>query len=223
MTEPISLAKLKAHLRIFHSQQDDLLQDLIIDARELIEADTWLTLVPTTKTLVRRSFPWSNAPGGPFYPYSQYPGNAYQSGTYPTSAALGVRGRGDVPLFLGTPLRSVTSVTYLDENGSNQVLNSFRLQTAHLPGSIEPAYGTLWPLTRDDPNGVTIVYEAGFDADDAEDVVAGPCPRTLKRAILLVAAEMYETGGPVEIKGRSTFDRLLEKHRIRHQGLLESL
>lgn len=223
MTEPISLAKLKAHLRIFHSLQDDLLTDLITQARELVEADTWLTLIPTTKTICRRSFPWSDSPGGPNYPYSQYPGNAYQSGTYPSSAALGVRGRGDIPIFLGTPLRSVTSVTYLDEDGDSQLLTGFRIQTVRLPGSIEPAFGALWPFTRDDPNGLTIVYEAGFDAEDAEEVVAGPCPGTLKRAILLVAAEMYESGGPVEIKGRTTFDRLLDKHRIRDTRLLENL
>lgn len=56
--EPVSRDKLKAHLRIFHKEQDGMLDDLLVMARELVEADTWRSLVPITgRTITRRGFP----------------------------------------------------------------------------------------------------------------------------------------------------------------------
>ena len=224
MTEPVSLAKMKAHLRIFHSQQDDLITDLITQAREAIEADTWLRLIPTTMTAVRRWFPGGTSPGASNYPYNQYPGNAFQAGTFPNTSSVGLRGRSDAPLYLpGPPLRSITSVIYIDDSGNSQTLTAYRSQLLKKPGWIEPAFGSVWPATQDDPNAVTVVYQAGFDAEDDNTTLRGKCPGPLKRAILLLAADFYENGGPTPIKGRDTIERLVEKFRVRHSGLLETV
>ncbi|MBS0205675.1 MAG: phage head-tail connector protein [Planctomycetes bacterium] len=224
MAEPVSLAKFKAHLRIFHTQQDDLLTDILVQAREDIEAETWLCLVPTTKTIIRRAFPGASSPGAANYPNNQYPGNAFQSGTYPNTASVGMRGRADAPLYLpGPPARSITSVNYIDDTGATVALTDYRSQLTKKPAWLEPAFGDVWPVTRDDPNAVTIVYEAGYDDEGAVDVLNGKCPGPLKRAILLLGAEAYENSAPVPIKGMTTVERLIHKYRVRHYGLLESL
>ena len=182
MTEPVTLAELKSHLRITHTRHDTMLTSLIVVARELVERDTWRSLVPISRTIKRRSFPC-----------------------------------GDELLYLPSPpFRSLTSISYLDTAGESQTLTGCRTDTLHEPGTIEPAHGLTWPSTRDDPSGVTIVFACGYTDADA-------VPTPLKQAILLLAAEAYEHDRPVEIKPRTTLDRLLEKYRVRHVGMLENI
>lgn len=61
------------------------------------------------------------------------------------------------------PLQSVTSITYVDAVGDEQTLSAslYQVDTASEPGRIVPAYGEVWPVTRCQPNAVTIVYVAG--------------------------------------------------------------
>lgn len=69
-------------------------------------------------------------------------------------------------------LQSVTSVNYIDSAGVNQVLapNQYLVDTVH--HRVHPAYGVSWPATRDQPNAVWIVYQAGYGliSDVPEDV-----------------------------------------------------
>ncbi len=98
------------------------------------------------------------------------------------------------------PLRSITSVQYLDPAGVLQTWSSslYVVDTANRPGRIMPAFGQIWPFTLPTANAVTITYVAGYGDPKA-------VPRKIKKAIKLLAAHWYEnreaTAGaaPVEI------------------------
>ena len=56
VTEPLTLAEAKAHLRITSSAEDALVTSLIIAARELCESETGRALLPQTWELTRDDF-----------------------------------------------------------------------------------------------------------------------------------------------------------------------
>lgn len=84
------------------------------------------------------------------------------------------------------PLQSVTSVTYLDTDGASQTLDSslYKVDAVSDPGRIAPAYGEVWPSTRDEPNAVTVRFVAGYG-------LAAAVPRPLKQAMLLILGHLY--------------------------------
>lgn len=89
------------------------------------------------------------------------------------------------------PLQAVSSISYVDTNGTTQTLSSsyYTVDTAAEPGYVNLAYGYSWPTVRDVPNAITIVYTAGY-GDAASDV-----PAALRTATLLVAAWHYDNRG----------------------------
>ena len=124
---------------------------------------------------------------------------------------------GDEALYLPKPpLRAVQSVTYVDSNNQVQTITSYRLDIAHEPGSIEPNFPLPWPVSLDGPASVTVTYDCGYASPDL-------VPASLKHAILLIAAQLYEHSEPVELKGWTTLDRLLSPHRVRNAAMLESV
>jgi uncharacterized phiE125 gp8 family phage protein len=85
------------------------------------------------------------------------------------------------------PLVSVTSIVYVDTNGTNQTLSAtyYRVNTGSEPGRITEAYGYYWPLIRDVTGAVTIIYEAGYGK-------AAKVPDDVKAAIKLIVGHLYE-------------------------------
>lgn len=70
--------------------------------------------------------------------------------------------RGLIELAVG-PVASVTSITYVDEAGVTQPLDTADYQTdlVSVPARIGPAYGDYWPLARRQLNTIAITYVAG--------------------------------------------------------------
>jgi uncharacterized phiE125 gp8 family phage protein len=66
------------------------------------------------------------------------------------------------------PLISVTSISYVDNNGDTQVWPSPNYTVDAptgpfaMPGRIVPAYGVTWPSTRDVINAVTVRFVTGY-------------------------------------------------------------
>lgn len=83
-------------------------------------------------------------------------------------------------------LIAVTSISYVDDNGTTQTLASdqYRVDAASQPGRIEPAYGVTWPTTRRVIGAVTIVHTAGYGA-------ASAVPEDIKHAVVMMAAVMH--------------------------------
>lgn len=86
------------------------------------------------------------------------------------------------------PLKSVTSITYRDSDGTTHTLASsvYEVDTDSQPGRVRLAYGEDWPSdTLAETNPVRITFVAGYG--DADDV-----PKRWKQAILLLVGHWYE-------------------------------
>ena len=86
------------------------------------------------------------------------------------------------------PLQSVSSITYIDTEGSTQTWSSdsYSVDTWSEPGSIVPAYSESYPAIRGDINSVAVIYVAGY-GDAASSV-----PERVKSAIKLLGGHLYE-------------------------------
>lgn len=84
---------------------------------------------------------------------------------------------GDIMLPFA-PLRSVSSIAYVDENGDSQTWSSslYQVDIRSEPGRIRPIFGEVYPDTRDETmNTVTVTYRCGiatpFTAAAATDLL----------------------------------------------------
>jgi len=86
----------------------------------------------------------------------------------------------------GTPLYSVSSITYLDENGDEQTLSSsiYDVDTTTEPGLVTLAYDESWPTTQMSHNAITITYTSGYGTS------ASNVPSKFKAAIMMLVANM---------------------------------
>lgn len=114
------------------------------------------------------------------------------------------------------PVDSITSVTYVDLDGTDQTLSAllYSLDNADDfgPAYVVPAYGTEWPETRDEINAVQVRYAAGYT--DAAAV-----PESIKSWIKLQVGAMYEnreseTVGAGKAVHLGFSDRLLDRYKV---------
>jgi uncharacterized phiE125 gp8 family phage protein len=63
-----------------------------------------------------------------------------------------------------SPVRSVTSIKYLDASGAEQSLttSAYAVDAESAPARIVEAYGQTWPTTLDTVNAVTVRLKAGY-------------------------------------------------------------
>ena len=94
----------------------------------------------------------------------------------------------DIMLLSGTPLSSVTSISYLDKDNNSQTLSTaiYDVDTTRHPGAVRRTRDQSFPATYPSWNAVVITYVAGYGA------AASAVPEAIKQAILLHVAEMYE-------------------------------
>lgn len=90
------------------------------------------------------------------------------------------------------PLVSVTSIVYVDVNGTSQTLASsnYRVDTDTEPGRITLAYEQSWPTIRSVTSAITITYQAGYGK-------AAAVPDDVKHAIKLMLTHFFEYREPV--------------------------
>ncbi|MBT4837928.1 MAG: hypothetical protein HON94_11345 [Methylococcales bacterium] len=88
------------------------------------------------------------------------------------------------------PVTAISSIKYVDENGSEQTLSSslYSLDKESEPARLNPVYGESWKTTQTQNNAVTIEFTAGYA--DADSV-----PGAIKAAILLLVGFLYENRG----------------------------
>lgn len=112
------------------------------------------------------------------------------------------------------PAVSITSLKYLDADGTQQTLGS-GLYTLHNaddfgPATVEPLYGTSWPICRDQTNAVALRYVAGY-AD------AASVPQSIRDWIILMVSAMVDN--PAIESSTQTYslgfaDRMLDRYRV---------
>lgn len=125
---------------------------------------------------------------------------------------------GRLPVVLiKPPLKTITSITYVDINGVIQTLNPslYKVNTYSEPGSVCPIYGEVWPSTLVDSNVIEIIYSCGYLSDEV--------PKAIKQWCLINVANLYENRESQGVAmGRSTVfnldatlcDGLIESYRI---------
>lgn len=133
-SEPVTLAEAKAHLRVLHSAEDDLITALIVAARQKAEAFLGRALITQTREVTLDRWP-----------------SAY------------VDGHEDIELP-GGKLTSITSVTYTASDGTATVwgAGNYVADTLREVGRVYLAHGVSWPALRSGPNGVRIRYVTGY-------------------------------------------------------------
>lgn len=125
---------------------------------------------------------------------------------------------GREPIVLPRPhCVSLTSVTYVDEGGTERELEGVVLAKRSEPATIVPTYGTSWPSTRGLPESVCVTYVAGYD--DADEI-----PKAIKQAILMVLGRLYlSREDSIDDVGRRTAERLLSRHRCNDSRIADLL
>jgi uncharacterized phiE125 gp8 family phage protein len=90
-----------------------------------------------------------------------------------------------------SPVQSVSSVSYVDENGTTQTLASDQYTVVYnrTNAFIVPAYGVFWPTIRWVPDAIAVRVVAGYTQ----------IPHELRQAILLLVGHFYEHREPVVI------------------------
>lgn len=112
------------------------------------------------------------------------------------------------------PIISVTSIKYYDTNGVQQTLvnTAYSLDSYSEPGIVNRVYGTDWPDTRDIPNAVEVIYDAGYAS-------VGDIPYPIIEAIMLLVGHWMNNQGAAETGTVITrvplaVEQLLQPYRI---------
>lgn len=162
-TEPVTLAQVKAHLRVDGEQEDTLLGQLIAAARDWAEQYLWRSLMEQTWELSLDAMPSGRAI--------------------------------EIPR---APLLSVTTVSYMDSDGTEQTLaaTSYIVDGKSSPGRIVLATGIEWPVTDYPVNALTVLYKAG-------STTAAGVPESIRHGILMHIGHLYENRETVAADGKT--------------------
>lgn len=100
-------------------------------------------------------------------------------------------------ISLPHPVLSITSVSYIDPDGSTQPLapEQYRLNQTRYTSSLSPARGTNWPATAEDDAAVVVVLKAGY----------GSAPEAMPENVqLYILAKLVEQFDPATRMERDT-------------------
>jgi uncharacterized phiE125 gp8 family phage protein len=129
--------------------------------------------------------------------------------------AMGIQGFPDRGICLSlTPVQSVTSINYIDQDGAEQTVDAedYRLLNANDPlrrARVVPGNGTGWPSARNEEESVTVTYVAGFGGQNA-------VPPYVKALVLKIVQESWAQGAPVQLANfmrTPAFNGLMELSR----------
>ena len=178
--EPVSIDEVRAHLRLEDGDdtENTLLLGLIKAARRRVEVILRRQIVTATYDLFLDEFPnrfWRADHWGP--------GEATPRQGDDLGGILGTH----AIVIPRPPLQSITSVSYLDNDGNSQVIDSsdYDVDTNSEPSRIVPRPEFAWPVPGIFPNAVTVRFMAGYG--DASSV-----PEEIKLAIKFLVHHWYE-------------------------------
>jgi uncharacterized phiE125 gp8 family phage protein len=177
--EPVSLAEAKAHLRVTTADDDAQITLLIIAARRYAENHLRGAICTQTHDFTI-DYGWPLVCRDGYY-----------------------RQQIDLPLH---PVQSVSSITYVDENGATQTLSS-ALYTLHKDRPvpfIAKNYDATWPSVRLVPAAVTVRFVAGYDP--------AVVPDEIRTAILMHVQSLYDCDEKVACE--TCRDSLLDPYRV---------
>ncbi len=177
-TEPVTLAEAKAHARVEVSDDNDLIEDLITGARELVEQETRRALITQTWTLTLDAWPGS-------------PRDDWWDGTREGPITLMET---DEVEIRKAPFLAISSVKTIEEDATQTTWSSDNYYTAtrHGFGRLIKRSGIVWPSIVTpvrQAGGILITFTAGYGA------TAASVPVALRQAIKDIVAHWYENRG----------------------------
>ena len=164
--EPVSTADAKTHLRVAIAADDSYIDALVKSSRMHVEELLQRVLITQTLKMSMDEFP----PDILWLP------------------VLSIRDA-DPALYLPrSPVQSVASVKYVDDQGTIQTLaaSKYRVDTESLVPRITPAYGETWPTTRPITNAVEVLFVAGYG------LAGSDVPAPIIHAIKLLIGTHYD-------------------------------
>jgi uncharacterized phiE125 gp8 family phage protein len=163
----VSLAEIKSYLLIEHNQDDELLLALLASATEHAQRECGLYFLPQTVEVA----------------YSER-----DLWKLDEKDRHGEETRLEIPVW---PMRSLTSISYLDTNGATQTwaADKWQLWVAYRPPLLSPVYGERWPgLRRGAFRALWLSCAVGAAS-------ASVVPDAAKQAIKLIVAQNYGNKG----------------------------
>lgn len=116
-----------------------------------------------------------------------------------------------------SPLQSVTSLTYYDEDDMPDTFTGFDEDLVREPGRIYLQHDESWPsVTLRPVNGVVIRFKAGYGN-------AASVPMTIKQAILLLIGHLYENREAVDTSGKNAIEIPLAMRALLNQNKVYQL
>lgn len=96
------------------------------------------------------------------------------------------------------PVRSITSIGYVDVVGNGQTLAStgYVASLVQRPVRIVPAYASRWPALARRPAAVVVTMQAGFEGPEV-------VPQAIKQAMHLLIVHWYANRAAAEVGGRA--------------------
>lgn len=154
----LSVADAKLHARIDEDLQDSQIRNWIVAATTYCE------------NLIRRAFVTQTW---------RLTMDAWPQGCDPLTSANPLN---SIQLYR-PPLVSVTSVKYLDGNGTQQTWSpsNYRVDTDSEPGRITPVFGQTYPVAQYTTSAIEIIYVAGYGA-------ASAVPQSIVQAVSLIVS-----------------------------------
>lgn len=183
--EPVSLAEVKAHLRVDHADDDAYIGALVSAARQACERFTGRSLVTQTWRMFLDD--WPGARGEPWW-------NGARLG-----AISEVQNPGDtVPLPKG-PIQSVSQVrTFNDADTAFVTASTVYYVATGDRGRLVLRNGQSWPSAERTADAVEITYLAGY-GDSWNDV-----PFQLRHGINIFVADLYEQRESASLEGSAS-------------------
>jgi hypothetical protein len=198
IAEPISLAQAKNFLRVFNTDDDDLISGLITAAREEVENFTNRSFAIKSYLQALDSFPYytDTVMSQMAYPPSYYSLPMYSTTLWNYSQMI---------KLYWPPCIAVQGIDYTATDGTNQTLvqdEDFLLDNIWEPSRIFPMPGAMWPACLYVPNAVRIRFTAGMGSTAVDpnpvdgEVTLGagsqPIPNRAITAMYQLLANFYE-------------------------------
>jgi uncharacterized phiE125 gp8 family phage protein len=163
-SEVLTLDEVKTHLKVDYTDDDDLINGLIVAAREYAEKFCNRKFISQTLRLsIDNFYDWysvDNSLSVPWYQFLRIP--------YP-------------------PVTSVTQIQYKDVSGNWQTLSSSIYQTDLIsePARIYHAYNQGFPIVQQVPQAIQITFVAGYANSAA-------VPSSIKAGMKLLIGHWYD-------------------------------
>lgn len=204
VTEPITLDDAKLHLRVDNDAEDDLIESMITSARTSCERRMQRSIISQSWILTQSSF------GHPHIDHHMVDLPELFNLSWYHNRCHGHPGSIVLP---HPPIRSVTSVAYLDSSHQRVALDptAYRLAVVGEMLALLRPMGAPWPRTAREPDAVVITYVAGW-ADALQ--IPSPILSWIKLRIgaLYENREEYAAGQPIPELGFA--DGLLDPYTI---------